>query len=114
MIFLGSVKGILVYIRATIYSVLRLISTTCKVSNTKCKKKAGYDKRILSLIRTASLNKISLLNISLGCLASSPNDRFRKRAISHSGKGQCQLCTFFSRIRIRQAKTLTNSLAQSS
>ena len=58
-------------------------------------------------------NKTSLLNICLGCLSSSSHDRFRKREISHSGK--CPLRTlFFSRIRIRQAKTLTNSLAQSS
>ena len=62
--------------------------------------------------RTASL-KTSLVNICLGCLASSSHDRFKKREISHSGKGQCPLCNCFSRIRIRQAKT-DQFLAQSS
>ena len=75
---------------------------------------AKESRRILSIKRTASL-KTSLLNICLGCLASSSHNRFRKREISHSGKGQCPLCNFFSRIRrIRHAKTLTNSLVQSS
>ena len=55
---------------------------------------AKESRRILSIKRTASL-KTSLLNICLGCLASSLHNRFRKREISHSGKGQCPLCNFF-------------------
>ena len=55
---------------------------------------AKESRRILSIKRTASL-KTSLLNICLGCLASSLHNRFRKREINHSGKGQCPLCNFF-------------------
>ena len=63
--------------------------------------------RILSIKRTASL-KTSLLNICLGCLASSSHNRFRKREISHSGKGQCPLSNFFP-----ESAEFGNSLALS-
>ena len=89
--------------KAAIYGLLRLVSKTCKVSSTKCKKKC-YDKRILSIKRTVSL-KTSLLNICLGCLASSSHDRFKRGKSVTLVKGNVHYVFFFSRIRIRKAKT---------
>ena len=77
MIFSGSVTERNFGIKAAIYGLLRLVSKTCKVSSTmksyESAKGKCYDKRILSIKRTASL-ETSLLNICLGCLASSSHD----------------------------------------
>ena len=112
MIFLGSVTERNFGLKAAIYGLLRLLSKTCKLSSTmksyESAKRKCYDKRILSIKRTASLETSLLVP---GFIIT--RYKFRKREISHSGKGQCPLCKFFPES-VFDKQTLINSLAQSS